>query len=75
MKVQAPRFSIATVLLATLSHLMLVHVANAMYFYAEPDTWRCFQDTIVSNYVSNPANELTRLDPRDGGIDSRQKRS
>ena len=38
----------------TLFNSLFVQYANAMYFYAEPDTWRCFQDTVVSNYVSAP---------------------
>jgi len=24
---------------------------NAVYFMAEPDKWRCFKDTVVSNYT------------------------
>lgn len=34
------------------AQIMLIQVTSAMYFYAEPNEWRCFQDTVVSNYVS-----------------------
>lgn len=29
----------------------LFSYAQAVYFMAQPDTWRCFIDTIVSNYT------------------------
>jgi hypothetical protein len=32
--------------------LLLHQIASAVYFLAEPDKWRCFKDTVVSNYVS-----------------------
>ena len=32
--------------------LLLHQLASAVYFLAEPDKWRCFKDTVVSNYVS-----------------------
>lgn len=27
------------------------YLAQAVYFMAEPDKWRCFKDTVVSNYT------------------------
>lgn len=53
MKVSTNRISIAAAFLYAICNLMLVQVSNAMYFYAEQDVWRCFQDTVVSNYVSS----------------------
>ena len=50
---KANRVSMAFAFLYVISSMMLVQVSNAMYFYAEQDQWRCFQDTVVSNYVSN----------------------
>jgi hypothetical protein len=47
---KANRISLAAALMFAVSFFM--QVANALYFYAEPDVWRCFQDTVVSNYVS-----------------------
>lgn len=32
--------------------LLLQNLVSAVYFFAEPDKWRCFKDTVVSNYVS-----------------------
>lgn len=42
-------FSALRILIAT---LCLHSVANAVYYLAEPDKWRCFKDTVVNNYVS-----------------------
>lgn len=53
MKVSTNRASLLAACLVVLINMTLVQVTQAMYFYAEPDTWRCFQDTIVSNYVSH----------------------
>lgn len=39
-------------LVFALCSMMLAPVTSAMYFYAEQDQWRCFQDTVVQNYVS-----------------------
>lgn len=39
-------------LLLLIATLCLQHVANAVYYLAEPDKWRCFKDTVVNNYVS-----------------------
>lgn len=32
--------------------LVLANLANAVYFYSEPEKWSCFRDTVVANYVS-----------------------
>lgn len=32
--------------------LCLQQATHAVYYLAEPDKWRCFKDTVVSNYVS-----------------------
>lgn len=53
MKVSTNRASIFGAFLFMLMNMTFVQVTQAMYFYAEPDEWRCFQDTVVSNYVSH----------------------
>lgn len=53
-------------LLLLIATLCLQHVANAVYYLAEPDKWRCFKDTVVNNYVSTL--DLTYCaDPGNGG--------
>lgn len=53
-------------LLLLIATLCLQHVANAVYYLAEPDKWRCFKDTVVNNYVSTL--DLTYFaDPGNGG--------
>jgi hypothetical protein len=39
---KANRASLLAACLVALINMTLVQVTNAMYFYAEPDTWRCF---------------------------------
>ncbi len=57
-----------TKLIAT---LLLQQLTSAVYFLAEPDKWRCFKDTVVSNYVSQSLIELSLpVDARDGGSSS-----
>jgi hypothetical protein len=51
--------------------LLLQQLASAVYFFAEPDKWRCFKDTVVSNYVSLSLSLSPDLDARDGSPDSR----
>lgn len=34
-----------------ISLLTIVRFTSAVYFEAEPDKWRCFLDTVVTNYV------------------------
>jgi hypothetical protein len=46
------QFTMAKSLLLLIATLCLQHVANAVYYLAEPDKWRCFKDTVVNNYVS-----------------------
>lgn len=43
-----------TKLIAT---LLLQQIVSAVYFLAEPEKWRCFKDTVVSNYVSHILNQ------------------
>jgi hypothetical protein len=59
-----------TKLIAT---LLLQQLASAVYFLAEPDKWRCFKDTVVSNYVSQTFIKPSLiLDARDGSSSSRR---
>ena len=32
--------------------LAIARFTSAIYFEAEPDKWRCFLDTVVTNYVT-----------------------
>ena len=41
-----------TNILTLVATFSLHELANAVYYLAEPDKWRCFKDTAVTNYVS-----------------------
>lgn len=47
--------------------LLLAQLTSAVYFYAEPEKWRCFKDTVVSNYVRTFWLQIA-LDTWNGGI-------
>lgn len=34
-----------------LTFAFVLNITKAVYFQAEPDKWRCFQDTVITNYT------------------------
>jgi len=53
---------------ALIATLCLNQVANAVYYLADPDKWRCFKDTVVNNYVSSLSITICIQDTRDGSV-------
>jgi len=42
---------------------VIATLANAVYYYSEKDTERCFKDSIVGNYVSAISKGLSTSRP------------